>query len=46
MREELTEKDIIRWIFDHCEETEVIDRINQISWPYTSKFRGSGRGGF
>ena len=35
---EITIKDVMEFIFTNCNNTEMMDKINRITFPFTSKF--------
>lgn len=32
-------EDIIKWIIEHRSETETVDEINSVTFPFTSKYK-------
>lgn len=40
----MSEKELVQWIIEHSDDQELMDRINQITFPFTSKFRSFNRG--
>jgi hypothetical protein len=41
MKEELTTDQILVWIINHQGDTDAMNKINRLSYQYTSKFLGS-----
>lgn len=39
--EEITRDDVVRFILYHSDDTEMIDKINKISYPFTSRYNNS-----
>ena len=37
--EEKRTNDVISFIIQNCEDTELMDKINRITFPFTSKYR-------
>lgn len=37
--EEKKATDVISFIIQNCEDTELMDKINRITFPFTSKYR-------
>lgn len=35
----LSADDIIRWILSHCDDGEVMDKINKLTFTFTSKYK-------
>jgi hypothetical protein len=40
MKKDITLEDIIDWIIRNNEEREAIDKINSVTFPFTSKYLG------
>ena len=36
--DEITRDDVIKFILYHSDDTEMMDKINKISYPFTSRF--------
>lgn len=35
----LEEKEILHWIVDHADDTELMERINKLTFPFTTYYR-------
>lgn len=40
MKKEITFEDVVKFIIENSEETEMMDKINKITFPFTSKYDG------
>lgn len=38
MKEEITINEVMDFIISHCNEMELMDKINKITFPFTSKY--------
>jgi hypothetical protein len=43
MTREITIDDVIEFIIRHCDDTELMDKINKTSFPFTTKYLNSNK---
>jgi len=43
LREALEISDILRWIVENTDDTEAMDKINRITYQFSSKYKGGAK---